>query len=119
MRTQNIVRVLVFFAVPYPVMAHEQSLEFKINKLSLRIIDLDSQVNQALLLAALALLTSLLVSGSLCAYWAIQTNRNPRWWFVAGIVASYAILPVVLALSAKTRKDRFGSVADTATDEEN
>lgn len=89
---------------------HDLSPEQRINKLHVRILDVDRGVDTVLWIAVAAYLTAAVASGALCARFAQQkAMKHPLLWFLAGVLLPVVVVPLTLVLHSKSVERIFSA----------
>ena len=89
---------------------HDLSPEQRINKLHVRVLEVDKGVDTVLWIAVAAYLTAAVASGAICARFAQQTEmKNALLWFLAGILLPVVVVPLTLVLHSKSIERIFST----------
>lgn len=105
-------------AFPPTACAHEVSLESQLNKLGARIADVQHSIEHIWLMLALTHATASVIGAGVTAMLAANDGRNIAGWFLVGVVAPVAAIPVLLVLSSRSRR-RKSLLADGSMIREN
>ena len=93
--------LLILTSSPTQAFAHQQTLEQKINRLHVRVLEAERYVGSVMWVAVAAYLTAAVASGAVCSLWLGTNIRSARLWFLAGL-----LLPVVAVGFATIKRTR-------------
>ncbi len=86
-----------------PAWGHDLSPEQRINKLHVRILDVDRGVDTVFWIAVAAYLTAAMASGAICARFAQQKEKKHALrWFLAGVLLPVVVVPLTLVLHSQS-----------------
>lgn len=93
-----------------PASGHDLSPEQRINKLHVRILEVDRGVGTVLWIAVAAYVTAAVASGAISARFAQQVEmKHALLWFLAGTALPIVVVPLTLVLHAKSVERVFSA----------